>query len=86
MDVNSEYAFEAGGYQFQQGSNHLDGKAALAFSRERYSFESGDNQRGKNQEAVLTAILQKAMSPAILTSANQILSEVSSCVETNMTV
>ena len=85
VDVNSEYAFEAGGYQFQQGSNHLDGEAALAFSRERYSFESGDNQRGKNQEAVLTAILQKAMSPAILTSANQILSEVSSCVETNMT-
>ena len=33
-------------------------------------------RRGKNQEAVLTAILQKAMSPAILTSANQILGEV----------
>lgn len=85
VDVNSEYAFSAGGYDFVQGTNHLDGKAALAFSRERYSFESGDNQRGKNQEAVLTAILQKAMSPAILTSANQILSEVSDCVETNMT-
>ena len=85
VDVNSEYAFSAGGYDFVQGTNHLDGKAALAFSRERYSFESGDNQRGKNQEAVLTAILQKAMSPAILTSANQILGEVSSCVETNMT-
>lgn len=85
VDVNSEYAFSAGGYDFVQGTNHLDGKAALAFSRERYSFESGDNQRGKNQEAVLTAILQKAMSPAILTSANQILSQVSDCVETNMT-
>ena len=85
VDVNSEYAFSAGGYDFVQGTNHLDGKAALAFSRERYSFESGDNQRGKNQEAVLTAILQKAMSPAILTSANQILSQVSGCVETNMT-
>ena len=85
VDANSEYAFSAGGYDFVQGTNHLDGKAALAFSRERYSFESGDNQRGKNQEAVLTAILQKAMSPAILTSANQILSQVSDCVETNMT-
>ena len=85
VDVNSEYAFSAGGYDFVQGTNHLDGKAALAFSRERYSFESGDNQRGRNQEAVLTAILQKAMSPSILTSANQILSQVSDCVETNMT-
>lgn len=85
VDVNSEYAFKAGGYSFEKGVNHLDGKAALRFSRERHSFESGDNQRGKNQEAVLTAILNKAMSPAILTSANQILAEVSDCVETNMT-
>lgn len=85
VDVNSEFSFSSGDYNFVQGVNHLDGKAALAFSRERYSFESGDNQRGRNQEAVLTAILQKAMSPAILTSANQILSEVSDCVETNMT-
>ena len=45
----------------------------------------GDNQRGKNQEAVLTAILQKAMSPAILKNANEILASVSDCVETNMT-
>lgn len=85
VDVNSEYAFSSGGYQFQQGINHLDGAAALAFSRERYSFESGDNQRGKNQEAVLTAILQKAMSPALLTRASEIITSVSDSVETNMT-
>ena len=85
VDVNSEYAFDAGGCSFVQGTNHLDGKQALAFARERHSFESGDNQRGKNQEAVLTAILQKAMSPVILTSANQILANVSDCVQTNMT-
>ena len=85
VDVNSEYDFDAGGYSFVKGENHLDGAQALAFARERHSFESGDNQRGKNQEAVLTAILQKAMSPAILTSANQILASVSDCVQTNMT-
>ena len=85
VDVNSEYAFEAGGYQFQQGSNHLNGEQALAFSRERYSFSSGDNQRGKNQEAVLTAILQKAMSPALLINASELITSVSDCVETNMT-
>lgn len=85
VDVNSEYAFKAGGYQFQQGINTLNGDQALAFSRERYSFTEGDNQRGRNQEAVLTAILQKAMSPAILTNANQIIASVSDSVETNMT-
>lgn len=87
VDVNSDYAFKAmhGGYTFHEGVNHLDGDAALAFSRERYSFSAGDNQRGKNQEAVLTAILNKAMSPAILKNATSILARVSDSVETNMT-
>lgn len=85
VNVESEYAFSAGGYDFVQGTNHLNGAQALAFSRERYSFAEGDNQRGKNQEAVLTAILQKAMSPAILTNASQIIASVADSVETNMT-
>lgn len=85
VDVNSEYAFDAGRYSFKKGMNHLNGNAALAFSRERYSFSAGDNQRGKNQEAVLTAILNKAMSPAILKNANEIIAKVGGSVETNMT-
>lgn len=85
VDVNSEYAFSAGGYTFNEGLNHLNGAAALAFSRERHSFAAGDNQRGRNQEAVLTAMLRKAMSPTILKNANQLLTEVSDSVETNMT-
>lgn len=85
VDVNSEVEFTAQGYSFTKGMNHMDGKQALAFSRERYSFQEGDNQRGKDQEAVLTAIINKATSPAILKSANEILASVSNCVETNMT-
>ncbi|MGN1267626.1 MAG: LCP family protein [Dorea sp.] len=85
IDVESEYEFTIGEYSFSQGTNHLDGEAALAFSRARKNFASGDRQRGKNQEAVLTAILKKAMSPAILMNANKIIASVSDCVETNMT-
>lgn len=87
VDVYSDYAFtaNAGGYSFQEGMNHMNGEQALAFSRERYSFSDGDNQRGKNQEAVITAILKKAMSPAILKNAGTIISDVSDSVETNMT-
>ncbi len=87
IDVNSDYAFTTlhGKYEIQQGMNHMDGATALGFSRERYSFEDGDNQRGKNQEAVLTAILQKAMSPAVIRNANEIIASVSESVETNMT-
>lgn len=85
VDVDSDFEFTAGGYQFKQGMNHLDGKQALAFSRERYSFEDGDNQRGKDQEKVLTAILNKAMSPAILSNASALIADVSDSVQTNMT-
>lgn len=85
VDVDSDFEFTAGGYQFKQGMNHLDGKQALAFSRERYSFEDGDNQRGKDQEKVLTAILNKAMSPAILSNASTLIADVSDSVQTNMT-
>lgn len=85
VDVDSDFEFTAGGYQFKKGMNHLDGKQALAFSRERYSFEDGDNQRGKDQEKVLTAILNKAMSPAILSNASALIADVSDSVQTNMT-
>ena len=85
VDVDSDFEFTAGGYQFKQGMNHLDGDQALAFSRERYSFEDGDNQRGKDQQKVLTAILNKAMSPAILSNASALIADVSDSVQTNMT-
>lgn len=87
VDVESKYAFTTlhGNYDIKKGVNHMDGDTALGFSRERYSFSEGDNQRGKNQEAVLTAILNKAMSPAILKNANKILASVGDSVETNMT-
>ena len=84
IDVNSQHTFSAGGYDFTEGSNHLTGEQALAFARERYSFEDGDNQRGKNQEAVIVGMLQKAMSPAILKDAPALIDSVSDSVETNM--
>ena len=80
IDVNSEYAFEAQGYSFQKGVNHLNGKQALAFSRERHSFASGDNQRGKNQEAVITAIINKMLDPSMLTKAMDIVKELDDCI------
>lgn len=87
IDVESKYEFTTlhGNYDIKKGVNHMDGDMALGFARERYSFAEGDNQRGKNQEAVLAAILKKAMSPAILKNASKILASVGDSVETNMT-
>ena len=86
VDVNSEFSFNTGVYSFNKGINHMTGEQALEFSRERYSFKAGDNQRGKNQEAVIEAIINKAMSPAILKDAGRIIESVGDSVETDMSV
>ena len=89
VDVESEYAFTTSDdsgrtVNVVQGTNNFDGEEALAFSRERHNVPGGDNQRGKNQQAVITAMIRKMVSPAILTGANGILNSVSGNVETNM--
>lgn len=84
IEVYSAYDFTAGGYHFTEGVNALDGDAALAFARERYSFSEGDRQRGSNQMEVVKAVFQKAMSPSILTQYLSILDSVQSCVDTSV--
>ena len=85
VDVYSDYDFSSGGYRFVSGYNRLNGAAALAFCRERHAFEDGDNQRGKNQQAVLTAIIQKCMTPEVLTHAGELVTSLMGFVETGMT-
>ena len=82
ISVYSEYSFSDGKkHSFTQGINHLNGEQALAFCRERYSFASGDNQRGKNQMAVIKGVIEKAMSPKLLTNYTQILEAVAGSME-----
>ena len=89
VDVESEVAFttsKAAGtvVEIKEGMNHLNGKEALAFVRERKAFPDGDHQRGKNQQALLTALIKKAMSPMILVQASEMIDSVVGNAETNM--
>lgn len=90
IDVTSEYAFETHGrqnrgYSFVEGENHLDGASALAFARERKSFEEGDQERIKNQQKVLKGVLEKVTgSTAILTGYTGIMNSVGDEMQTNM--
>ena len=84
VDVYSTKAFSMGGYDFTEGVNHLNGEAALCFSRERYAFADGDNQRGKNQMAVIQAIISKASSPAVLKNYQTLLSSLSDAFLTSL--
>ncbi len=85
VEVYSDYAFNAQGYSFSKGYNYLNGEEALAFSRERHSFASGDNQRVKNQQAVIEAIMKKVLnSKTILTSYTDILESLEGSFQTNI--
>ena len=83
VDVVSEYEFDTGSYHFTEGLNHMDGEQALSFSRARYEFADGDNQRGKNQMAVLTAIINKLQSPALLQNPGAVLDVVGESMQTS---
>jgi polyisoprenyl-teichoic acid--peptidoglycan teichoic acid transferase len=62
IDVNVPLPFQSTHdtrHVFGPGVNHLDGQAALEFSRERYAFVDGDFQRVRNQQILLRAILAR---------------------------
>lgn len=84
VELYNPEAFTGGVYNYPQGDITLDGQKALAFVRERYAFTDGDRARGRNQMRVLTAIINKMMSPKILTNFSGIMNSLSSSFETNM--
>ena len=90
VDVYSDQAFTSVGSPgyydpttFAEGWNHLDGKAALAFARERHAFKTGDVQRGINQMKVIDAMLNKIKSPALLMGFSKIMDAASDCFVTD---
>ena len=88
ITVDSDYDFDSKnilGYHFNKGENYVNGEQALIFARERYAFQEGDRQRGKNQMAVIRGVVKKALSPEILTSYSSILSSLDGCFGTNIT-
>ncbi|MGW9631225.1 LCP family protein [Agromyces sp. NPDC055520] len=66
VTVNNPIAFDSShmaGMTFPQGPINLDGEQAMAFTRERYAFADGDYQRVRNQQAFISAVLDKVLSP-----------------------
>ena len=63
----------------------MSGMAALYFARERKAFEDEDIERGKNQQKVLKAMINKTtQSKVILTKYTQLLDAVEDEMQTNM--
>lgn len=86
VEVYSEYSFRTSesNYKINKGMNTLNGKQALAFVRERQSLPTGDNQRGKNQMALIEAIIDKAASTAILNDFEGLMASLEGSFQTSM--
>lgn len=85
VEVYSEYDFQSwNGYNFSKGYNKVNGKEALSFVRERKTFNEGDNQRGRNQQAMIEAIFRKCTNPSIIIKYNSLLNSLEDSMITDM--
>ena len=77
VTINSDKAFDSyhmPGWRVKKGDNFMDGAKALAYSRERYAYRSGDRHRIKNQQQVLAAVIDKlSSSTTLLTDYDKVL-------------
>ncbi|HFI0563763.1 TPA: LCP family protein [Streptococcus suis] len=86
VDVENTQDFTAGGHHFPLGTVHLNAEQALVFVRERYSLADGDNDRGKNQEKVIAALIKKLSSPENLTNYQAILKGLEGSIQTDLSL
>ena len=86
VDVYNDQEFTAhtNGKFYPVGNVHLDSEQALGFVRERYSLADGDRDRGRNQQKIIVAILQKLTSTEALKNYDGIIKGLQDSIQTNM--
>ena len=89
IEVYNDQAFSAhtnDGKYYPVGTLQLSSKDALGFVRERYSLADGDRDRGRNQQKVIVAIIQKLTSTEALKNYSSILQGLQDSLQTNMPI
>ena len=88
IDVYNDQEFRAhtNGKFYPVGNVHLDSEQALGFVRERYSLADGDRDRGRNQQKVIVAIIQKLTSSEALKNYDTIIQGLQDSLQTNMPI
>ena len=86
VTVYSDYAFTAiTRTDIKEGENHLTGQQALDFARERATLPGGDNERGRHQMQVITAVIEKATTgTTIITNYSDIMDSVEGMFTMNL--
>ena len=88
VTVHNDQAFTSlhGKFDFPVGDIQMNSEQALGFVRERYSLNGGDNDRGKNQEKVISAIVNKLASLKSVSNFTSIVNNLQDSVQTNMSL
>lgn len=88
IDIYSDKSFVAHtnkSVKVKEGWNSFNGTQALAYSRERYAYITGDHHRGANQQQVIEAIINKVTQSSVLISKyNSILNALDGTFQTDM--
>ena len=87
IEINSDQEFTAWTNKrchFVKGKQTVNSDCALAYSRERYAYESGDRHRIQNQQDVVVAILDKLSDPHYLSKYPKILQNAEGSFDTSM--
>ena len=83
-EQNSKRKFENNTIYIKPGVNTLNGEQALAYARNRHQYSGGDNDRQIHQGQIIKAVIEKLMTPSILTKYNSILKSLSDGMITNI--
>ena len=86
VTVHNDQAFTQEKFDFPVGDIQMNSEQALGFVRERYSLDGGDNDRGKNQEKVISAIVNKLASLKSVSNFTSIVNNLQDSVQTNMSL
>lgn len=85
ITVESDIAFTTlAGRSFVKGPNFVDGATALDFASARKTVPLGDRHRGIHQMAVIDGVIDKVLSPAILTNYSAFLDSIKGSFETDV--
>jgi LCP family protein required for cell wall assembly len=68
VSVYNKTSFSSHGYDFPRGDITIKGEQALWFVRERKQLPRGDFDRAENQRNVIKAIVQKGLSPKVISN------------------
>lgn len=88
LNVTEAFSTQAYGrtYTFEEGTQTLDGLAALTYVRERHAFARGDFQRGANQVNMIKAIVNQAVSAKTFMNYDKIIDSLGNSFETDLSI